>query len=461
MELGGSLKAQKSLCVVLAFLGSNLVTLYLGLSWHSPLEAANLTLTDSNNIPHAMLGGDGSATLNTQVSFMVTLLNLTQAELHLTRLELSQLKQDLLASQELSKTLLAPGGYHFNTSFQENASGKAPDSAAQRFAHSARAESRELDEYTRMQTLPLGWSTGMAASEIVSPIGHACGNEANQKDLIRYMKYDPRGICPDDQGLAHTLTVHGCEPLPRRRCFARSPPHFNEPLPLPQSLWSIPSDDNILWTPYTCKSFACLNERKKKKVFEDCIDCFELQGREKQRWTKHTSDLDFSIDEVLLLKPGSIRIGLDIGGGTGTFAVRMREKNVTIVTTSLNLNGPFNNFIALRGVVPLFVTIAQRLPFFDNTLDIVHSMHVLSNWIPTNTLEFLLFDIDRVLRPGGLLWLDHFFCIQHQLDVTYMPLIEKLGYQKLRWGVGPKLDRGPDLQEVYLSAVLEKPLSRG
>jgi SAM-dependent methyltransferase len=100
------------------------------------------------------------------------------------------------------------------------------------------------------------------------------------------------------------------------------------------------------------------------------------------------------------------------------------------------------------------------LPFFDNTLDLVHSMHVLSNWIPTTSLDFILFDIDRVLRPGGLFWLDHFFCIEHQLTDTYIPLFRKLRYKKLRWAIGPKLDRGPDLREVYLSALLEKPLSR-
>ncbi|MCO5604430.1 hypothetical protein L7F22_058596 [Adiantum nelumboides] len=448
MEVG-SLRAQKNLCLILAFLGSHLLALYLGLSWHSPLIAASYNPTDINNIPHAMVS----------VSGLITLLNLTQAELQLTRLELSQLKQDL---QMASKTPILAADGSLQTSIQGNA--VIPTSMnlvdKQSFAHTARAESPELDVYINTQTLPLGWTGGMAASRMVSPIGHACGSEANRQDLIRYMKYNLGGLCPDDQGLAHTLMLHGCEPLPRRRCFARGPARFKEPQPLPQSLWSIPSNDSILWTPYTCKSFECLNERKKKRVFADCIDCFELQGREKQRWTKHSSDLDFSIDEVLLLKPGSIRIGLDIGGGTGTFAVRMREKNVTIVTTSLNLNGPFNSFIALRGVVPLFLTIAQRLPFFDNTLDIVHSMHVLSNWIPTTTLEFLLFDIDRVLRPGGLLWLDHFFCIQHQLDTVFLPLIENLGYQKLRWGVGPKLDRGPHLQEVYLSTVLEKPLSR-
>lgn len=202
------------------------------------------------------------------------------------------------------------------------------------------------------------------------------------------------------------------------------------------------------------------------QVFADCLDCFDLAGREARRWESGgsaaggASALDFSVEEVLALKKGTIRIGLDIGGGTGSFAVRMREQQVTIVTTTLNLGGPFNNFVARRGVLPLYMTVSQRLPFWDNTLDLVHSMHVLSNWIPDVSLQFILFDIDRVLRPGGILWLDHFFCLAPQLNSTYLPMIESLGYSKLKWVLGAKLDRGAELQEMYLSALLEKPLFR-
>jgi SAM-dependent methyltransferase len=196
-----------------------------------------------------------------------------------------------------------------------------------------------------------------------------------------------------------------------------------------------------------------------QRGFDDCKDCFDLNGREKHRWTNPNSNgLDFSIDDVLKTrKPGSVRTGLDIGGGVATFAVRMKERNITIITTSLNLNGPFNTFIASRGVVPLYMSISQRFPFFDNTLDIVHSMHVLSNWIPETLLHFLLFDVYRVLRPGGLFWLDHFFCVGDQLENFYGPMIESVGFKKVKWVTGKKLDKGPQFKEMYLSALLEKP----
>jgi len=85
--------------------------------------------------------------------------------------------------------------------------------------------------------------------------------------------------------------------------------------------------------------------------------------------------------------------------------------------------------------------------------------HFDSFFLPTSRLEFVLYDIYRILRPGGLFWLDHFFCTKDQLKI-YVPMIEQLGYKKLKLSVAPKLDRGPELKEMYIYTVLEKPLKR-
>ena len=110
-------------------------------------------------------------------------------------------------------------------------------------------------------------------------------------------------------------------------------------------------------------------------------------------------------------------------------------------------------------VISFDVSVSQRLPFFDNTLDIVHSMHFLSNWIPDAMLEFTLYDIYRVLRPGGLFWLDRFFCLGSQLNQTYVPMLDRVGFRNLRWNAGMKLERGIDKNEWYFSALLEKPMT--
>ncbi|XP_057804442.1 probable methyltransferase At1g29790 [Salvia miltiorrhiza] len=306
-------------------------------------------------------------------------------------------------------------------------------------------------------TLPLG-NTPWIGSEVYASIGGGCLK--HKQDLARYMSYDVGGECPSDDIFAQTLMLKGCEPLPRRRCHPRPPPNYPEPQPLPGSLWATPPDTSIVWDPYTCKNYTCLIERKKFPGSYDCKDCFDLEGREKTRWVSDNGGLDFGMDQVLAAKPpGAVRIGLDIGGGSGTFAARMKERNVTIITTSMNFDGPFNSFIASRGLIPMHVSISQRFPFFENTLDIVHSMHVLSNWIPDAMLEFALYDIYRVLRPGGLFWLDRFFCFGAQLNATYVPMFERVGFRRLRWNTGMKLDRGIQKNEWYFSALLEKPMA--
>lgn len=305
--------------------------------------------------------------------------------------------------------------------------------------------------------LPLGRNPNSGSDEIYSPVGAAC--RQFQDELNRYMTYDVGAECPSDDMLAQRLMLKGCEPLPRRRCHPKSPAGYIEPAPLPASLWLTPPDTSIVWDPYTCKSYKCLIDRKSRREFKDCKDCFDLEGREKQRWLA-TRGVDYGIDDVLATKPpGTVRIGLDIGGGTGTFAARLRERNVTVVTSTMNLDGPFNSFVAARGLVPVHVSVAQRLPFFEGTLDIVHSMHVLSNWIPDMVLEFALYDVYRVLRPGGIFWLDRFFCLGSQLNETYVPMIQRVGFRKVRWDVGRKLDRGIEMDEWYLSALLERPMT--
>lgn len=374
-------------------------------------------------------------------------LNSTQAKLSSSQTEMVELRRRLMTSNSLLETLL--------TEFGKAQKEKALPEESDGWRHKL---SSELKLAVGPHKLPLGFTPNLGADEIYPALGTAC--RRYQEELMQYMSYQIGGECPADDVFAQHLMLKGCEPLPRRRCHLKPPAGYVEPSPFPESLWSIPPDSSITWDAYTCKNYQCLVERNKDKGSYDCKDCFDLNGREKTRWTFDNGELDYGIEQVLKMKPkGTIRIGLDIGGGSGTFAARMREHEVTIVTTTMNFDGPFNNFIASRGLVPLHISVANRLPFFENTLDIVHSMHVLSNWIPDVMLEFALFDIYRVLRPGGLFWLDHFFCIGNQLNSTYVPTFDRIGFKKLRWNAGRKLDRGIEKNEWYISALLEKPMT--
>ncbi|KAK9280343.1 hypothetical protein L1049_014031 [Liquidambar formosana] len=317
----------------------------------------------------------------------------------------------------------------------------------------------EIRKYVKIKPNRLGKQNFMGANGTFTSIGHACF--AMKKELEEYMDYDVGEICNDDWKLAQKLMVHGCDPLPRRRCFSRAPKLYSKPFPINESMWKLPDNRNVRWSQYRCKNFNCLASNSTRKGFFKCADCFNLTDHEMPRWIKHVNldpnlnlTSDFLIPEVLDIKPGEIRVGLDFSVGTGTFAARMRDFNITIVSATINLGAPFNEMIALRGLVPLYLTINQRLPFFDNTLDLIHTTRFLDGWIDFILLDFVLYDWDRILRPGGLLWIDSFFCLKEDLG-DYLDAFKSLRYKKHNWIVVPKLDK--DDREVFFSAVLEKP----
>lgn len=287
-------------------------------------------------------------------------------------------------------------------------------------------------------------------------IGHAC--VLMRRELDEYMSYDVGAHCPDDWDLGQRLMLGGCDPLPRRRCLAPASKLFHRPLPINDSLWTLPDDGNVRWTRYHCRGYKCLSARNQRRGYDRCVGCFDMD-REKQRWVGNRtasaasrSLADFSVDDVLAAKPaGEVRVGLDVSVGTGSFAARMRERGVTVVSAAMNLGAPFAETIALRGLVPLYATLSQRLPLFDNTMDLVHTAGFFEGWVDLQLLDFVLFDWDRVLRPGGLLWVDKFACARRDLD-DYMYMFLQFRYKKHRWVVSFK-----SKDEVYLSALLEKP----
>lgn len=307
----------------------------------------------------------------------------------------------------------------------------------------------EIRKYITPKENRVGKVNIYGTERIYNTIGHAC--VLMKKELEEYMDYDIGSYCKDDWILAQKLMLNGCDPLPRRRCLTRASKLYKKPYPINESLWRIPDGGNVRWSNYQCRNFECLSSKNPKRGYSKCTGCFEME-KEKLKWVTNTSfPVDFLIKDVLAIRPGEMRIGLDQGVGTGTFAARMREQNVTIITTALNLGAPFNEMIALRGLVPLYVTLNQRLPFFDNTMDLIHSAGFMDGWIELQLMDFILFDWDRILRPGGLLWIDRFFCNKKDLD-DYMYMFLQFRYKKHKWSISPK-----SKDEVFLSAVLEKP----
>ncbi|OAY78274.1 hypothetical protein ACMD2_02713 [Ananas comosus] len=175
---------------------------------------------------------------------------------------------------------------------------------------------------------------------------------------------------------------------------------------------------------------------------------------------------DFPLDDVLALAAGGVRVGFDVAGGAADFAAGMAERNVTVVTSVVDSPGkPLNELVAARGLFPLLLAPAHRFPFYDAVFDLVHLSAALDEGgAPAlgrsgrqEALEFLLFDIDRILRVGGLLWIDNYLCADDDRKRAVTRLIERFAYKKLKWVVGEKADPGKKTPRVYLSAVLQKP----
>lgn len=287
----------------------------------------------------------------------------------------------------------------------------------------------------------------------ISPIASSCKDHPLL--LHQYMNYTPFSLCPDDSSVAESLILRGCHPLPRRRCFSRTTGSIPSSLPT-NPFVSLP-ENTVIWSHYSnCKSFTCLSKLNSEMGFDMKL--------EKSRFLEYKSDLDLPISQFLQLAKSAksvIRLVLDIGGGTGTFAAQMKMQNVTVITTTMNLLAPYNEAVALRGLVPLHMPLQQRLPVFDGVLDLVRCSRAVNRWIPLTAMEFMFFDVDRVLRGGGYFWLDNFFSKKVDLDKVFTPLIGKLGYKKVKWAVANKTDSsGMKNGEVYLTALLQKPVSR-
>ncbi|KAF5740834.1 S-adenosyl-L-methionine-dependent methyltransferases superfamily protein [Tripterygium wilfordii] len=312
----------------------------------------------------------------------------------------------------------------------------------------------ELKLFLQHHQLPLGKDSKTGITEMVASVGHSCEKSADL--LSQYMTYKISGPCPDDWSLGQKLILRGCEPLPRRRCLGKTVPKVGLS-PFPISLWKPVSEKVATWSGLGCKNFNCVNSKKSSR---ECAACFDLvNGSETQRFLKPRSKNDFVIDDVLSLGGGGIRIGFDIGGGSGTFAARMAERNVTVITNTLNVDAPISEFVAARGLFPLYLSLDHRFPFYDNIFDLVHAGSGLDVGEKPEKMEFLMFDIDRVLRAGGLFWLDNFYCANDDKKRALTVLIERFGYKKLKWVVGEKLEvNGSGKSEVYLSAVLQKPV---
>ncbi|XP_051197763.1 probable methyltransferase At1g29790 [Lolium perenne] len=282
----------------------------------------------------------------------------------------------------------------------------------------------ELLLFLTPHALPLGRDARSGLTHMQSSVAAACLRSPSALALLStLMAYAPHSSCPRNATLPRRLVSKGCEPLPRRRCLSRGP--------------------------------------------RAALPASSAMGQENRRWVapaRHGHE--FLVDDVLRLSaPSKIRIGFDVAGGAANFAARMRERGVTVVTSVLDGAGkPMNEFVAARGLFPLLLSPAQRFPFYDGVFDLVHvgataldeaGAPAMGQAGTPEALEFFMFDVDRVLRVGGLLWIDSYLCQSEERRRVVVKLIERFGYKKLKWVAGEK--PGSSTTSIYISAVLRKP----
>ncbi|EAZ17094.1 hypothetical protein OsJ_32593 [Oryza sativa Japonica Group] len=294
----------------------------------------------------------------------------------------------------------------------------------------------------------------------LAPLASACS--AHPDLLHRFMSYTPFSPCPDDAlSLAEPLLLRGCHPLPRRRCFSSSSISSSHNLNnLPTDPFSPLPDSAVRWPPGAkCTSFSCLPPSLG----------FDLARTEAARFLRAEGPLDLTVPQ--LLRPGIAqpRGAHPAGAGRGRRdgdaggAPQAGGQRPPLFTTTMNLGAPYSEAAAARGVVPLHAPLQQRFPVGDATMDLVRAGHAVNRWIPEAALEFLWYDADRVLRPRGLLWVDHFWCRRPDLAAVYQPMLRRLGYKTLKWAVADKTTPTPTAppgakhDHVYLTALLQKP----
>ncbi|CAF4416283.1 unnamed protein product [Rotaria magnacalcarata] len=124
-----------------------------------------------------------------------------------------------------------------------------------------------------------------------------------------------------------------------------------------------------------------------------------------------------------------VRSMLEIGAGGGSISFLLnRRYDVTVVNTALP-EFPYSEYITERGGVCMLLDGRKVLLFAKYSFDIIHHSLAFHGSTPIEWRTILL-DQNRILRPGGYMWIFDGFSYA-QLRTTKYLLIEQLGYRIL------------------------------
>ena len=138
-----------------------------------------------------------------------------------------------------------------------------------------------------------------------------------------------------------------------------------------------------------------------KRSNGDCARCFQFDVDERFWATYVRTFLKQALDEQL--GTPAVRTFLDLGAGSGGLLVALRAHGVQGVGISRNWeNLPYLETMGARGVIGIEASLNRRLPFAPGAFDVVHARLAGLRFASGNaTRQALVFEIDRLVRPGG------------------------------------------------------------
>ncbi|CAF1454078.1 unnamed protein product [Rotaria magnacalcarata] len=124
-----------------------------------------------------------------------------------------------------------------------------------------------------------------------------------------------------------------------------------------------------------------------------------------------------------------IRSMLEIGAGGGSVSFILKKRyDVTVLNTALP-DFPYCEYITERGGLCAFLDGEKVLPFAKFSFDVVHHSWVYHGLTPARWRDVLL-EQNRILRPGGYLWISDGLSYAQLETIKYL-LLHQLGYKIL------------------------------
>lgn len=150
-------------------------------------------------------------------------------------------------------------------------------------------------------------------------------------------------------------------------------------------------------------------------------------------------DLD-ALDEVELGERyipfgNKIRLMLDVGAGGGSLGLMLREKYDVQTLSTVFADWPYCEYITERGGLCILMDVMDAMPAAKFSFDVVHISWVYHGQTP-DELRVMFHEMNRVLRPGGYLWMRGGWSIE-QFDF-FQQFFQTLGYQTLHSDVQKK-----------------------